>query len=201
MEKIYNNRVIEKVNMQAIKQKSSSKKRLCIALLLAVVIAGSVAAYAYSQKLGPFTESKTEEAAVEYSEPSSDQVVSGQDIKKGTINASKPTDGSSGADTPTSSTTNSTVTVEITNDPKNNNGNVTIKVMAQEVTSSGVCTITLIKPGQTSVAKTGKAQPLPSSSACQLQFDVSKLAKGSWTINVNYKSDKSNGATSGSVTV
>ncbi len=187
--------------MQAIKQKSSYKKRLWIALLFAVIIAGSVAAYAYAQKLGPFAENKTEEAAVNYSEPSNDQVTSGQDIKKDTIDASKPTDASSGADTQTSSTTNSSVVVEITNEPKNTNGNVTVKVMAQEVTGSGVCTVTLIKSGQTSVAKTGKAQPLPSSSACQLQFDVSKLVKGSWTINVNYKSDRSNGATSGSVSI
>lgn len=188
--------------MQAIKTNSTSRKSKIIAAIAAVLLfLGAVTSYAYVKNIGPFEKNYPEATTVNYDGPTDEQVEAGQETKKEAAknDQTKPDYASSGETTTTNNS--DTVTVEIPTEPKNSNGIITVKVLAQEVTSSGVCTVTLTKSGQASVTKTGKAQPLPSSSACQLQFDASKLAKGTWIISVNYKSDKSNGATSGSITI
>ncbi len=189
-----------KTNMQIIKKRSPKHRKLVIALLCIALLFAGALVFAYFKDLGPFKNTPPTET-VDYNEPSDDQVKEGQDVKQQTIESeTKPTDSSSGTDTSATSSATGSVAVEITNEPRNDNGVLNVKTLIQEVNSSGTCTLTLSKSGQQSVVKTAKVQALPNSSTCQgFAVDVSKLTSGAWNLKIEYKSNKSNGSVSQTV--
>lgn len=186
---------IQKINMQVIKKSNSKRNRRIISIIILILIlAGITVLFASIKNIGPFTEPDKTTSSVNYDEPSNEQIKEGEDIKKQTTkNEGKPAisnaDNNSG-----SGNSSSTVAVEITNEPQNVDGKLSVKTLVQEVSSTGSCTLTLNKAGQASVKKTVGVQALASASTCKfMPIDVSSLARGTWDLTIIYKSDKSNG--------
>lgn len=191
--------------MQNIKSKSRFKQKLLIVVAVVAFLISIATAYAYVKRVGPFTEEIVrKDSSIDYSPPSDEQVEAGNRTKDGVTKTDsiKPGSSQSSSSVPTSSAAESTVGIDITNEPKNNNGSLSVKTLVQEVNSTGTCKLTLSKSGQPSVVKSAKTQVSGSVATCQgFSIDVTNLSKGVWNIRVDYKSDKSVGTTSESVTL
>ncbi len=192
--------------MNQIVHKNTNKKRnIILAGASIAILVGASLAVAYVGSVGPFSESETvSDSTIDYEEPTDEQKTAGEATKEETVKneeASKPSSSSAGSSTPTTQA-NNTVGVEFTSGPEVADGTLYVGTVVQEVNSTGVCTLTLSKSGKTSVVKTAKTQVSGSVATCQgFTIDVSKLAKGSWNVQLSYKSNKSQGKTSESITI
>jgi hypothetical protein len=186
-----------KINMQAIKSRKISRKKILLVVLALVVLTTGSGVFAYTQKIGPFSEVVTQQTGQEinFNEPTEDQIEAGEETKEAAVNdQSKPattTPSSSGVANPAPG---KEVVVEITG--RNRTGStLTVKTLIQEVNASGTCTLTLTKAGQKTITKIAKVQALPSSSTCE-GFTVEGLTSGEWNLKIDYKSATSSGSVS-----
>lgn len=189
--------------MQSIKTKRSKKKTLLLILIFAGMFLATSLGYAAYRNIGPFANDSAVEETINYEEPTVEQVETGNAVKQQTADSSSSSSKtSSSPNKPVGSSAKSNVSVEITNEPKNNGGTLSVKTLVQELDSSGVCKLTLSKSGQPTITKTAKTQALASTSTCQgFSVNVSNLAKGTWNLKISYSSDKSSGTVSESVTL
>lgn len=123
------------------------------------------------------------------------QQQNGQTIKSNSIQS-----GTSGSDQPTAPTTipNSSkkgIVVSITHANQSEPGaDLNVGVLIGTQVSSGTCTLTLTRSGQTTVTHTSDAQASSSTSYCD--FDVSGLVAGTWQLTVTFdNSDLTGSAT------
>ncbi len=186
--------------MKIIKQKS--KKTLIIIIAAAVVLLTGSSAFAYFNKLGPFSSSQNPN--VNTKAATKEQQDAGQQVKQEKADEdakSKP----SGSDQPAAPVPQpsgkSTVTVSITA-ANQNSGMLQIRNLIEAVDSTGTCTLTLTKSGSTTVTKTAGVQALASSSTCQgFNIPVSELSKGTWNIDLLFENSTLKGTASKTVDI
>lgn len=175
-------------------QTKKSKKKLLIAIgiiLLALCLAG--AAYAYTQKLGPFKNTSTTKSTT------NEEKSSGAAIKKNSLENSNNQKGSSGSDplpepTPSSDGGKATVGMEIT--AANQNESVlNIRTLIQTISSEGSCLLKMTGSNGNGYTAMSDIQAMPSSSTCK-GFDVptANLTTGEWTIVISFENEDVKGS-------
>lgn len=152
-------------------------------IILLLVAGGLVVANFTSIKDFIFPSSESSEQSdspakknqVDYSTPSDPQTDAGTDIKKNSIDKSESED-----DQPTTNNFTTSLTLS------ENEGIVYVRNEINKITSTGTCTLTVTKGGQT-LTKTAGVQPLPQTSTCKgFNIDINKenMDKGSWTFEL-----------------
>jgi len=183
-----------------INSKQSSKRKFIIIILVIVFVVLATGAIAYSvlrssssgsgSSSTPINSSESTDNKVNLDPPTQEQKDAAGDQKKQSL------------DKPTSQNTTSTLPVIITAANQNKDSStLQIRTLIENVTSTGSCTLTLIKDGQT-ISKSSSIQAGPNNSTCQ-GFDValSELSLGTWSIRVDVASGQQSGTASSEVTI
>jgi hypothetical protein len=182
------------------KQKTISKWQFILATVVVVAAVIAIAIYAYGLLGGAPKES----ASIDYKEASNDQKKAGESIKKQSVvtNGSKPNTGSDSPAAPIPQE-NGKAKVDITISSANQNGNVfQIRTVIGVVTSSGTCTLTLSRSGQTTVTKTAEVQATASVSTCKgFDIPIAELSPGAWEANLHFENDHLQADTKQGITV
>lgn len=158
--------------------KSKSKSPLKVIIVLAVIlaaVAGAALVYAYTQHKSENIPGSAQ-SGVDYNPPSDEQKAAGDQQKEETINQTD--NGNQG-----SSGTGQDIGVSFT--ALNQSGDqLQIRTLIDTVSSTGVCTLTLVKDGVT-VTKQSDIQAGPTSSTCKgFNVPLSELSPGSWQVTV-----------------
>jgi len=155
--------------------KGSKSKKIVLALVLLLLVAGAVFAY---MQLSTKNDSDTVDT-INTEKPTNEQIKAGNDTKTDTIES----DNSKNPETPTTPTSKMpTLTITAANQ---NGATVQIRTLIDSVISSGTCTLVMTQ-GESSITRTVNVQALSSSSTC-MGFDIptSDLAQnGEWTIAI-----------------
>lgn len=178
-----------------IKKTRHIKKKMIIAVGTFVVLLGVAAIYfVYKNRPTTPATTPTTQKPINYTPPTNDEKTAGDQIKKQELDSQKQTsDGSNN--------TPSTVPLVITSTSQSS-GMVYIRVIIQEVTSTGSCTLSMSNSSGGTYTATSPVQSMASSSTCEgFNVPVSKLSQGSWDINIKYTNGTSSGVASGSITI
>ena len=195
--------------MHALNKNRFSKKRLLVSLGIIVI---ALAAFLFwyvvifnGSILGWSLHSKEVSShGPDYNKPSSQQTANGAQIKANSLNDSSKT-GSSGSDTPPapvpSSGGKSVAQMSITA-TNQTSSDYQIRTLISALSSGGSCTLTMTKPGATTVTQTSGVQDLSNTSTCQ-GFDVplSELSSGTWNVTVNFSSSTLTGSAAKAVII
>lgn len=172
--------------------KSSQGKKKLIVIVLAIVLLSLVGggAYIYVSKISPSNETKG--GSINYDEPTSDQIKAGVSTKEISVNLDDTKPKLSGSDPATSPVQqdNSKGRVSATITSANQSGTrLQIRFDIGTVTSSGTCTLTLVK-GASTVKKTAGVQALAGNSTCK-GFDIpaTELSAGTWQVALIFENN------------
>lgn len=185
-------------NTMKIKSRKSSKKLWVILSVVLLVAIGSAVAYALTRtpvtKPAPTSQpdTSTPSKSVNVTEPSNEQITSGQDNKKQSLDTTQ--------NSTTTTTTPDTLAVTIT--AANKNGNtLQIRSLIDAVIGSGTCSLTLSN-GSSVVTKSASIQAGPNNSTCTgFDVPVSELSTGTWTIKITVTSEGKTGTAQSQVTI
>lgn len=151
----------------------TKRKFLHLLLILMVAVIIYVGYVAYFKPADNTSNSDTN-----YSAPTQSQVSAGEQTKVNTVENNKASSNSAKTNT-TSPASKTPFSTNITTHEVNN-GVLQIRNVINGVYSSGSCTLTLSKNGQT-VTKTVDIQPLPQSSTCKgFNIPTTELSRGTW---------------------
>jgi hypothetical protein len=166
-----------------------NRKKLIIVSLLAILLLGSIGTgTAYLLKVGPFADQ------INLDKPSDDELKTGSDIKKGSVDQSNDGKQQTGSDpapdpVPIPSSNMKSVNMDITA-ANQNGGTLSIRALIQTVVSTGACKLTMTGPSGKTYSSSANVQALPSSATCQgFNVPVSELSPGSWKINLTFTND------------
>lgn len=191
--------------MKSIKTKPSTHKKLLYASGILVAAVLTVLTYMYFTNSGLFSNTASSEQnsdSIDYQEPSDEQLEAGKETKESTIKTeSTPADGKPN-ETSASNTDSSGDSIGvIINEPNVSGSTLSVRTVIQDVSSSGTCTLTLSKAGQSSIVKTAATQVSGSVSTCKgFTFDVGSRT-GTWKITLGYSSKSGAGSASRSVSL
>jgi hypothetical protein len=170
-------------------QKKSNK--IIIASAIAVAVLFSAGAYAYATNSFPFQKEEVntevdepKENEVDYTTPSNGQKSAGDDAKQNFIDKSY----GDGSEAPSAATQ-----IGITSISGDSSSIVSVRAMIEAPTSTGMCKLSAVGPGDT-VMLTTDLQTMGSNSVCK-GFDIN-LTKGQWTITVTYEDESGNSSQS-----
>lgn len=189
--------------MKTKRQRHLSKKIVLTIVLIGVVfvVGAGTAIYALLNQTKTIQNTST----TDYGSPTTEQIEAGTTTKSNSVNTTdgKPT--TTGSDQPTTPTPESDgskakVVVTIPNSPSNSSGSLHISTSIAANTSTGMCTLELVKSGQATVSQTAGVQALSTYATCK-GFDVSGLASGDWQATVTFENDTLKGTVSTTVTV
>lgn len=195
--------------MELKKTKSNSLKIASIVALAVVIVAlAGYGTYAFMAKTWPFSTAKTaEDSHVSSSTPkNTDKSTAGSQQNSSNPNKtpqkySPPVgDGTSSADTPTSSANTIDATVNYANVTNNT---LEVRTTITQLLKSGTCVLTL-KNASTGTTTTYTTNIIanPSSSACDgFNVPVKDLAKGDYTISIKLTSGDKTGTTTGKISI
>jgi flagellar basal body-associated protein FliL len=173
-----------------ITQKKSKKIYIIITIIAVFVAALSYYIFAMNGSIFGWKFKKADDSSINLAPPTDEQTKAGQQVKQETIenNQGKP---NSSDDTP-DTTTSDTLSVGFSAVNQNDN-KLQVRIMVQEVPSSGTCTLTLTNGSQT-VTKTASVYPTAAISTCQgFDVPVSELSSGAWSVTVDVVSGTKNG--------
>jgi hypothetical protein len=184
--------------MKIIRSKNKVKV-LSLSIAAVILLAGMAAAAAFYFKVGPFSVDPS------LNPPTREEKATGKDIKQQTVDqdskGSQTGSDPSPSPKPIPGTSKSSVGADITA-VNQDTAYLHIRMLIQAVTSSGTCTLTMSGPQQGSYSNTVEVQALPSTSTCK-GFDIplSKLSKGTWTINIKFSNSTLTASASKSVVI
>jgi len=190
-----------------IQSKKISKKPFVIAAAIVSLLAVATLTYVYALNGNLFgwnnnNTSSNDQTATNLDKPTKEQIKAGNDIKN--QNANKNNSNSDTPPTPVSQSGSNKENVEIIITAKNQDqGSGVLQVRAQisAVVSTGQCTLTMSKAGQT-VTKTAGIQGLASTSTCKgFDIPVSELSPGLWQSTLTYENDALTGSASEVITI
>ena len=192
-----------------IKNNQNRKKVVILASLavVALVVSGLlIYIYAFNGTILGWSATKMSEN-VNYDPPSRDEVTAGQNEKNDTIaDDSKDSDNADLSKTPQNSTNDTstpTVATDITITSKNQYDNVLqVRTLISKVSNNGTCVVKLIRGTEIGYTTTASTQALANSSTCK-GFDIplSGVARGVWTLSVEFTEGTVKGSTSEEVTI
>lgn len=177
---------------------SSSTKKLVAIILVTLVFAVIVTAVAYMLSRQrtpasnqPSTDQPTTTDTVNLDPPTTDQQTAADEQKKQSLDNEQSTP---------PNTSPLSVIISAANE-NSSTSMLQIRTLIDKITSTGQCTLTLQKSGQT-ITKTATIQAGPSNSTCQ-GFDValSELSSGTWQISVSVSSGDQSGSATSEVTI
>lgn len=173
-----------------ITQKKNKKLYLIIAAIFVLLAGFSYYVFALNGNLFGWQFRKDETSSVNMDPPTDDQVKAGQNAKEETVEEDQGKPGT-GDGTPTPNLSGAlTVGFSAVNQ---NDSKLQVRVMIEEVLSSGQCNLTLTDSSKT-VTKSAAVYPTASISTCQgFDIPVSELSNGTWNITVNVISGGRNG--------
>jgi hypothetical protein len=175
-------------------KKHQHTKKILIAACLVVVILSLAAAYFVYRNHSATSTTKTpaSQKPVNYGPATSDEKSAGDRIKEQALNNQKQND---------SNDASSVVPLVITS-VNQSSGTVYIRVMIEQITSAGTCTLSMSNGSGNTYTATSSVQSMASSSTCEgFNIPTSKLTTGDWSIKITYTNDSSSGSATGSVTV
>lgn len=181
-----------------IRNKKSSRSALSIVLpiVIALALIGAATAYAYSQKIGPFSnndgssnkhepDTTRDTNSVDYSGPTDEDLSSSQDAKNRGLD-----DG----DKETPSTSKKTANLGLSYADINGDSFEVRAFVNNIVEGTGTCTATLTKES-TVITASSKAFVDTSSSICTpIYIDKNRLVSGKWSLKVTYNSPSASGS-------
>lgn len=178
-----------------IKKQQHTKKKVIIIICTVVAISAiAVAYFAYRSPSAKPTTSPATQKPINYTAPTNDEKTAGDQIKKQALDSQKQASDST-------SNTSSTVPLVITS-TNQSSGMVYIRVIIQEVTSAGNCTLSMSNGTGGVYTATSQVQSMASSSTCEgFNVPISKLSPGSWDINIKYTNGTSSGTATGSISI
>lgn len=181
--------------MQIKHKNMTLKHKLAIVLLATAVIAAGFSTYALV-----FNRGDNNTASRSFGDaPTGEQLSAGDDIADRTKTQSDSGNdpnavGSDRPPAPTPDPDGGKSIVKVTIASVNqNDGVLQIRTLISAVTSTGSCTLTLVKEGVT-ITRTAQIQALPSSATCK-GFDIalSELSVGPWQATLVYENDELTG--------
>ncbi len=179
-----------------IKHKKKYPIKIIIASVIAIVLVASSFVYVYALRgnlfgwQAPQSIVNTDKKSIDYGPATPDQKSAGSQTKTNSTSDTPPT--------PTTIPDSTKKSVEVSITSHSQNGSTyQIRTLISALDGTGVCTLTLTSPSQTTVTKTANTQSLASTSTCQ-GFDVptSELSAGTWHAVINYSSDSLVGSSS-----
>jgi len=185
-----------------INRRTGTKKKIIIAATL--VIAVSAGAFYYVWKTDNVgVQSGGETKGIDYSSPTDDQIRTGEEAKKATVDAdAKQSSSSNRAPSPAPDQQKKQVTVTITSPDTESGATLSIRTDINTLTNSGTCTLTLTKPGSQTITKTADVQAFASSSTCKgFDLPTSGLERGTWTATITFDNTTLNGSTTKTITI
>lgn len=142
------------------------------------------------------TTQPTEDDNINYNKPTSEQIKTGEEAKRSTIEHSEDKEST----TSPQSSARKVLSAEITTAHVQND-TLYIRSNVSGVHSEGECTLTLSSQDR-SLKKHAGLQPLPQSSTCKgFNIPVSELASGIWQIKLKIEIDKSSTTTTSEVEI
>tara|TARA_B100000678_G_scaffold69367_1_gene56875 strand:+ start:652 stop:1245 length:594 start_codon:yes stop_codon:yes gene_type:complete len=181
---------------------------LLISIVFAVVVIAAFLAYAWKTQLGifgyyPF--GRAENESINYDEPSQEELDAGETIKSDTVNnppSTKPDNQQSSSDDDTdNSNTNNTVTMTISS-AQQFESVVRIRTNIEELSSSGMCTLSMASSTGATYSQSSGVQPLTSYSTCKgFDINIGDLSPGTWDILINYSNGSVKGQASTEITI
>jgi len=168
-----------------ITQKKNKKLYIIIGAIVVLLAGLSYYVFALNGNLFGWQFRKDENSSVNMDPPTNEQVKAGQDAKEETVEEDQGKPGT-GSDTPTPDPSGAlTVGFSAVNQ---NDGKLQIRVMIEDVLSSGQCNLALTD-GNKNVTKSAAVYASASVSTCQgFDVPVSELSNGTWNITVNITS-------------
>ena len=179
--------------MRIIKNKRNNTNKIIVIAITAVLILGGVAAW-YFLVYKPGSDTTKNTQTINLEPPTEEQVNTGNDTKKDTIeNSTKDNE---------SGTPPVTDTIPITVSYSNKDGEAyRLRYLIDEELNNGTCTLTLIQSNKT-VTKSAAVQASSSSSTCQgFDIAISELGSGTWKANLVIKSNSRTGSTSSTIDI
>lgn len=170
-----------------------SNKKIFIILGVLIVLIGGLSYYVFALNGNLFGwQFRKENSSINMDPPTEEQIKAGEQAKQETVEDDQGKPGA-GDDTPTPDTSGP---LDVGFSAVNQNGDVLqVRIMVQEVLSSGECTLTLTNGAKT-VTKTAAVYPTASISTCKgFDVPVSELSSGAWNLTVDVVSNDRNGKT------
>lgn len=177
-----------------IKKHRFTRKKIVIAtcILLLILVASAIVYYSHRDRTTKSTTNPVPQKPINYTPPTSDQVTTGDQIKKQSVDSQQQNN----------DTSPSTPTPVMITSINQSSGVIYIRSIIQKVTNSGSCTLTMSNNTGGSYTTTSKVQAMASSSTCEgFNIPSSKLSPGNWSITITFSDGLSSGSASGSVTV
>jgi len=166
-----------------------SKKKLLLIVGL-ILIALGVGAIVFKDNLHKSVAPNKGVNSVDYSNTTSDQKKSGDQIKLNSQDTSNKSNSTKSdqpiAPTPIPGSNKSDVQISITA-ANQTNSTFQVRALIGAVVSNGTCTLTFQRLNSTTITKTSDVQPLANTSTCK-GFDIplSELTTGVWHMTISY---------------
>lgn len=176
--------------MRINKQKYTNKQKLITLLIVVLVSACAALGWVF---LDTQKNKDRPENTIDYQKPTSAQKKSGSEAKENFLknqeNRNNKEDNSQ-----TSSGDSSSISITITSATAQD-GTLQVRSLIETTQSSGVCKITLSQPGSQKIIQTANSQIMGSYSVCQgFNIPTGELAKGEWTVRIDFESSIGNGS-------
>jgi hypothetical protein len=193
--------------MNIAKQRISRKNVIIITIILVVAALAVYILWFKGSIFGWSPINSSTISSVNYDKPTGDQVTEGNSIKDQTSTSSNSGSDPNnvGSDRPAApiikpGDTKGTVTVTISA-ANQNDGFLQVRTLISAITSSGKCTLTLVKNSVT-ITRVSDVQSLPSSSTCK-GFDIpeSELTAGTWQAKLLFENETIKGENTRVITV
>lgn len=181
-----------------IKQKNTKKLYIALAVVAVIITGLSYYVFTLNGNLFGWKFRSDETSSINMDPPTKEQVKAGEDTKQETVESDQGKPGT-GDDTPTPDPSGAlTVGFSAVNQ---NDGKLQVRIMIDEVLSSGECTLTLTN-GNKTVTKTAAVYPTASITTCQgFDVPVSELSNGAWNVTIAVTSGDRNGQSTTSIQV
>ncbi len=177
-------------------RKISKGKKIAIIAGAILVLGLAAGGFFYVQAQQKPATKTTTQAPVNYGSATQDQVTNGATIKSNSATSTTGTPNTSGSDQPLG---DASVTITSANQ---SGGVLTIRTLIAADVSTGTCTLTLEKSGETTITQTAGVQAEASSSTCKgFTVETVGLAKGDWTTTITYQNDTLKGSASQTITI
>ena len=184
--------------------KQTSRKTKIIITTAVVLLAGAgYGVAAYLNDLPPFAakseQNEPKENQINTKPATDDEKKAGSEAKKSFIERHE----NDTSDETTPDTPHSTQAVNVTLTSVNQSGTILqIRSIIDGLDNDGACKLTLSKSGQQSVVQEAGTQVMTSYTVCKgFDVDTASLAKGDWTITIDYSGNQVSGSAAGKVNI
>lgn len=189
--------------MKINKSSGRNKKKTAIFIALCLIV-GASTWFLYFSRQTPTLQNTNEQSrgsnSVDYGDATDEQKKAGDEIKKQSIDADSDQTSSDSNKNNSQTTTKKNVQVSITSLDTQSSTTAAIRAEIETVVNSGTCTLVLSKEGSPTITKTSNVQASANISGCGA-FNISGIAKGTWSASVSFDNDTMSGLTTQKVTI